>query len=46
MRRLITIILLTLGLIIGGSLVFLMTWDIPAPSHQVEKTLDDSRFPR
>ena len=32
MRRLITIILLTLVLIIGGSLVFLMTWDIPPPS--------------
>ena len=46
MRRLITIILLTLVLIIGGSLVFLMTWDIPAPSHTVEKTLNDSRFPR
>ena len=46
MRRLITIILLTLVLIIGGSLVFLMTWDIPAPSHTVKKTLDDSRFPR
>lgn len=46
MRRLITIIFLTLVLIIGGGLVFLMTWDIPAPSHTVEKTLDDSRFPR
>ena len=46
MRQLITIILLTLFLIIGGSLVFLMTWDIPAPSYTVKKTLDDSRFPR
>ena len=46
MRRLITIILLTLVLFIGGSLVFLMTWDIPAPSNTVEKTLDDSRFSR
>ena len=39
MRRLIAIILLTLVLIVGGGLVFLMTWDIPAPSHTVEKTL-------
>lgn len=46
MRRLVTIIILALVLIIGGGLVFLATWDIPAPSHSVEKTLDDSRFPR
>ena len=46
MRRLIAIILLTLVLIVGSGLVFLMTWDIPAPSHTVEKTLNDSRFPR
>jgi len=46
MRRLISIILFALVLIIGGGGVFLMTWNIPAPSYTVEKTLDDTRFPR
>jgi len=31
-------------LVAGG--VFLMTWDIPAPSSRVEKVLPDDRFPR
>lgn len=31
-------------LIIGGG-VFLMTWDIPAPSEKVTKTLSNDRFP-
>ncbi len=38
-------ILLILVLVVGGA-VFLATWDIPAPTRQVEKTLPDSRFPR
>lgn len=31
-------------LLIGGGL-FLMTWDIPAPSEKVTKTLSNDRFP-
>lgn len=31
-------------LIVGGGL-FLMTWDIPAPSEKVSKTLSNDRFP-
>tara|TARA_Y100000588_G_scaffold236742_1_gene250351 strand:- start:375 stop:515 length:141 start_codon:yes stop_codon:yes gene_type:complete len=46
MRRLISIVLFALVLIVGGGLAFLITWDIPAPSQNVEKTLDDLRFPR
>ena len=38
-------ILLILALV-GGGAVFLSTWDIPAPTRQVEKTMPDSRFPR
>lgn len=30
---------------VGGG-VFLVTWDIPAPSRSVERVLDDDRFPR
>tara|TARA_B100000029_G_C17223948_1_gene832802 strand:+ start:324 stop:464 length:141 start_codon:yes stop_codon:yes gene_type:complete len=46
MRRLMLIFFLVFVFIIGGGLIFLITWDIPAPSHIVEKKLDDSRFPR
>jgi len=35
---------LTALLIVGGGL-FLMTWDIPAPSEKVTKTLNNDRFP-
>ena len=31
--------------VIGGG-VFLMTWDIPAPQSDIEKTLPDDRFQR
>ena len=29
---------------IGGGVAFLMTWDIPAPSSQVEVVISDDRF--
>lgn len=35
-----------LALAILGGAAFLYTWDIPAPTERVEKTLDDDRFPR
>lgn len=34
------------GLALGVGFVFLQTWNIPAPTEQVERTLDDDRFPR
>ncbi|MCJ9430488.1 hypothetical protein [Kordiimonas marina] len=38
--------LLALGaLVIVGGGIFLMTWDIPAPSAEVTKTLSNDRFP-
>lgn len=46
MGRLAKIILATLVVLVGGGVIFLATWDIPPPSRQVEKVLDDSRFPR
>ena len=36
--------LLVIALVAGG--VFLMTWEIPPPSKQVEKVIPDDRFPR
>ncbi|RED51244.1 hypothetical protein [Aestuariispira insulae] len=38
------LIIIVAGVVGGG--VFLASWDIPAPSTQVEKVLDDSQFPR
>lgn len=38
-------LLLIVVILVGGS-VFLATWDIPAPTQQVEKVLPDERFPR
>ena len=38
-----TIVILLIA-IFGGA-VFLVTWDIPAPSAPVEKILPDDRFP-
>lgn len=38
--------LLLIVLILAGGAVFLATWDIPAPTQQVEKVLPDNRFPR
>ncbi|MDP6352509.1 MAG: hypothetical protein QF926_16160 [Alphaproteobacteria bacterium] len=37
-------IALLLSLVAGG--VFLMTWDIPPPSAEVEKVIPNDRFPR
>tara|TARA_B100001540_G_scaffold315805_1_gene343974 strand:- start:883 stop:1023 length:141 start_codon:yes stop_codon:yes gene_type:complete len=37
--------LLTLGGVLGGA-VFLMNWDIPAPTQRVETIIDNDRFPR
>ena len=39
------LLLVVLVILIGGG-VFLATWDIPAPSRQVEKTLPNDRFPK
>ncbi len=38
--------LLLIAVIIVGGAVFLATWDIPAPTRQVEKVMPDNRFPR
>ena len=43
-RYTVAIILVLLVAILGGA-VFLVTWDIPAPSAPVEKTLSNDRFP-
>ena len=45
MGNLIKIIFIVLVVAVGGAGVFLATWDIPAPSREVESTIDNSQFP-
>ena len=37
--------LLVIVIVVGGAL-FLSTWDIPAPSVEVEKVLPNDQFPK
>ncbi len=46
MKKLPLIMLILLLAALAGGGVFLATWDIPAPTTNVEKTLPDDRFPR
>lgn len=39
------ILALVVILLVGGA-VFLATWEIPAPSEQIEKTIPNVRFER
>jgi|SaaInlV_120m_DNA_1039710.scaffolds.fasta_scaffold239852_2 hypothetical protein len=39
------VMILVLMMFVGGG-VFLVTWDIPAPSKKIEKELPDDRFPK
>lgn len=39
------VIVIALVLLAGGA-IFLASWDIPAPSAEVEKTIPNSRFAR
>jgi len=44
--RLTLIILAVVVVVLLAGGVFLVTWDIPAPSATVEKMVPDDRFPR
>ena len=46
MRKFILFLVILLIVAIGGGMVFLATWEIPAPSQKVEKVMDNERFPR
>lgn len=39
-------LVVVLGVLVVGTGLFLISWDIPAPVEPVEKTLSDERFPR
>jgi hypothetical protein len=44
-RFLLIFVALVVVILVGGT-VFLMIWDIPAPTARVEKVIPDARFPR
>jgi hypothetical protein len=44
--RLLIILVCVLVLAIGGFLVFLGVWDIPAPSGHIEKVIPNDRISR
>ena len=46
MRKLPHFIIVVTLVILVGAAVFLITFDIPPPSSQVEKVIPDDRFPR
>lgn len=46
MNKLSYLMIATVLLILVGGVVFLATWEMPAPSGVVEKVIPDDRFPR
>ena len=46
MSRLSKVSALIAAVVVGGAVAFLMTWDIPAPTSQVEVVIPDDRFER
>ncbi len=46
MRKLPQFIIVVALVILAGGAVFLVTFDIPPPSSQIEKVIPDDRFPR
>jgi hypothetical protein len=45
MKMTVVVLVLLAGLVVSGG-VFLLVWDIPPPTQNVEKVLADDRFPR
>ncbi|WP_162630000.1 hypothetical protein [Azospirillum ramasamyi] len=46
MSRFLSILFVLLLVVTAGGMIFLASWDLPAPSKTVEKVLPDERFPR
>ncbi len=39
-------VVVVIALFFGGGFAFLSTWDIPAPTSQIEQVLPNDQFPR
>jgi hypothetical protein len=46
MSRFVKIALVAGFVSVAAGLIYLLSWDIPAPSQQVERELPDADFPR
>ena len=46
MPKKILFVLSLLAVVVAGGGLFLFTWEIPAPTRQVEKIIPDEKFPR
>jgi hypothetical protein len=46
MFKLSRIIALAVLVVVAGGVVFLASWEIPAPTAKVEKVIPNDRFPR
>jgi hypothetical protein len=46
MGRFILIVLAILILAVVGGIAFLMIWDIPAPTGQIERVIPDAKLPK
>jgi len=46
MKKIILFLVILLIVSVAGGMAFLATWDIPAPSQNVEKVLNNDKFPR
>jgi hypothetical protein len=45
MRKFLAVIAALFVVVVAAGLVFLATWDIPAPTAPVEKTIPDDKLP-
>jgi hypothetical protein len=46
MKKFVLVLVAMLLLAVAAGLALLATWDIPAPTAPVEKTIPDDKFPR
>lgn len=46
MFKLLRVLVLAALVLVTGGMVFLVTWDIPAPTVRVERVLSDDQLPR
>ena len=44
-KKFVVVLFLQVIVLVAGGL-FVITWDIPPPTTQVEKTIPDDKFPR
>ena len=46
MNRIVIMMIITLVIIVAGAGIFLSALDIPAPATQVERVINNDRFPK